>query len=146
MTNIIVHIVTDHHMICSIFLSHFLSHQSFVAKFMLTFQLVMRNDGAAEKTRTSTGVTPQRPQRCASTNSATAALSLTRQHHTARLWPRKGRTLMHGSFLCINSSIGVIHCFGICLQINNSPQTRVFALDTAQLTHRDNVCSFGYQT
>lgn len=29
--------------------------------------------GAAEKTRTSTGVTPQRPQRCASTNSATAA-------------------------------------------------------------------------
>ena len=29
--------------------------------------------GAAEKTRASTGVTPQRPQRCASTNSATAA-------------------------------------------------------------------------
>ncbi len=29
--------------------------------------------GAAEKTRTSTGVTPQRPQRCASTSSATAA-------------------------------------------------------------------------
>ena len=29
--------------------------------------------GAVEKTRTSTGVTPQRPQRCASTNSATAA-------------------------------------------------------------------------
>ncbi len=29
--------------------------------------------GAAEKTRTSTGITPQRPQRCASTNSATAA-------------------------------------------------------------------------
>ena len=32
--------------------------------------------GAAEKTRTSTGVTPQRPQRCASTNSATAATRL----------------------------------------------------------------------
>ena len=32
--------------------------------------------GAVEKTRTSTGVTPQRPQRCASTNSATAALPL----------------------------------------------------------------------
>ncbi len=31
-------------------------------------------NGAAEKTRTSTGFTPQRPQRCASTNSATAAL------------------------------------------------------------------------
>ena len=29
--------------------------------------------GAVEKTRTSTGVSPQRPQRCASTNSATAA-------------------------------------------------------------------------
>ena len=33
-------------------------------------------DGAVEKTRTSTGVTPQRPQRCASTNSATTALAL----------------------------------------------------------------------
>ncbi len=31
-------------------------------------------NGAVEKTRTSTGVTPQRPQRCASTNSATTAL------------------------------------------------------------------------
>ena len=30
-------------------------------------------NGAAEKTRTSTGFTPQRPQRCASTRSATAA-------------------------------------------------------------------------
>ena len=29
--------------------------------------------GAVEKTRTSTGLPPQRPQRCASTNSATAA-------------------------------------------------------------------------
>ena len=33
------------------------------------------SDGAVEKTRTSTGVTPQRPQRCASTNSATTAQS-----------------------------------------------------------------------
>ncbi len=32
-------------------------------------------DGAVEKTRTSTGFTPQRPQRCASTNSATTACS-----------------------------------------------------------------------
>ena len=32
------------------------------------------HNGAAEKTRTSTHVTGQRPQRCASTNSATAAL------------------------------------------------------------------------
>ena len=32
-----------------------------------------KNSGAVEKTRTSTGVTPQRPQRCASTNSATTA-------------------------------------------------------------------------
>ena len=30
--------------------------------------------GAVEKTRTSTGVSPQRPQRCASTSSATTAL------------------------------------------------------------------------
>ena len=30
-------------------------------------------NGAVEKTRTSTGFTPQRPQRCASTNSATTA-------------------------------------------------------------------------
>ena len=29
--------------------------------------------GAVEKTRTSTGVSPQRPQRCASTSSATTA-------------------------------------------------------------------------
>ena len=33
-----------------------------------------RGSGAVEKTRTSTGVSPQRPQRCASTNSATTAL------------------------------------------------------------------------
>ena len=49
----------------------------------LTRKLVVENqhvndfrykyNGAAEKTRTSTGFTPQRPQRCASTNSATAA-------------------------------------------------------------------------
>ena len=32
------------------------------------------SNGAAEKTRTSTDFTPQRPQRCASTSSATAAL------------------------------------------------------------------------
>lgn len=32
-------------------------------------------DGADERTRTFTGVTPQRPQRCASTNSATSARS-----------------------------------------------------------------------
>ena len=32
--------------------------------------------GAAEKTRTSTDLTPQRPQRCASTSSATAAVIL----------------------------------------------------------------------
>ena len=32
--------------------------------------------GAAEKTRTSTPVKEQRPQRCASTNSATAALEV----------------------------------------------------------------------
>ena len=34
---------------------------------------ISKENGAAEKTRTSTGVSPQRPQRCASTNSATAA-------------------------------------------------------------------------
>ncbi len=36
---------------------------------------LQKKSGAVEKTRTSTGVTPQRPQRCASTNSATTALS-----------------------------------------------------------------------
>ena len=36
--------------------------------------LQFQESGAAEKTRTSTHVTGQRPQRCASTNSATAAL------------------------------------------------------------------------
>src|SRR5215210_7133698 len=35
--------------------------------------------GAVEKTRTSTGFRPQRPQRCASTSSATTAL-MKRQH------------------------------------------------------------------
>ena len=37
--------------------------------------------GAAEKTRTSTPVKEQRPQRCASTNSATAA------HRALSLYP-----------------------------------------------------------
>ena len=37
----------------------------------------MRLSGAAKKTRTSTGFRPQRPQRCASTNSAMAALAPT---------------------------------------------------------------------
>ena len=40
----------------------------------LTLRRKIGNVGAAEKTRTSTHVTGQRPQRCASTNSATAAL------------------------------------------------------------------------
>jgi Trk-type K+ transport system membrane component len=35
---------------------------------------VTRKDGAVEKTRTSTEFPPQRPQRCASTNSATTAI------------------------------------------------------------------------
>ena len=38
-------------------------------------QRLTTGDGAVEKTRTSTGVTPQRPQRCASTSSATTALA-----------------------------------------------------------------------
>ena len=38
--------------------------------------LQCQESGAAEKTRTSTHVTGQRPQRCASTNSATAALEV----------------------------------------------------------------------
>ena len=37
---------------------------------------IFRVDGAAEKTRTSTGFIPQRPQRCASTSSATAAIKI----------------------------------------------------------------------
>ena len=63
-------------MICDTFISHFLSHQLPVTQKVLTFQLVSMRYGAAEKTRTSTGVIPQRPQRCASTNSATAALAI----------------------------------------------------------------------
>ena len=43
--------------------------------------------GAAKKTRTSTGFRPQRPQRCASTNSATTAKSL-----AARLRCQGGRS------------------------------------------------------
>ena len=60
-------------MICDTFISHFLSHQLPVTQKVLTYQLVSMRYGAAEKTRTSTGFTPQRPQRCASTSSATAA-------------------------------------------------------------------------
>ncbi len=45
-----------------------------IANKIVIFQKLTTNNGAAEKTRTSTGVTPQRPQRCASTNSATAAI------------------------------------------------------------------------
>ena len=63
-------------MICYTFISHYLSHQLPVSHKMLTVQLVRVGNGAAEKTRTSTGVIPQRPQRCASTNSATAALAI----------------------------------------------------------------------
>ena len=40
---------------------------------LLNTNKYQKKNGAAEKTRTSTGVSPQRPQRCASTNSATAA-------------------------------------------------------------------------
>jgi hypothetical protein len=40
---------------------------------LLKFIYLNESNGAAERTRTFTGVTPQRPQRCASTNSATAA-------------------------------------------------------------------------
>ncbi len=52
--------------------------------FALPFKALTRNsnefladlkNGAVEKTRTSTGQSPQRPQRCASTNSATTAFS-----------------------------------------------------------------------
>ena len=45
-------------------------------KTLAEVETLQRRNGAVEKTRTSTGVTPQRPQRCASTNSATTALSL----------------------------------------------------------------------
>ena len=42
--------------------------------------------GAVEKTRTSTGLPPQRPQRCASTNSATTANSLAATQTVAVTW------------------------------------------------------------
>ena len=38
------------------------------------YPLLAKDIGAVEKTRTSTGFRPQRPQRCASTSSATTAL------------------------------------------------------------------------
>ena len=41
--------------------------------------------GAVEKTRTSTPVKEQRPQRCASTNSATTARSWSGGH--SEIWP-----------------------------------------------------------
>ena len=53
--------------------SHFLSSSR--DNPLMTNNFIWEN-GAVEKTRTSTGVTPQRPQRCASTNSATTARSL----------------------------------------------------------------------
>ena len=43
---------------------------------VMIFQFFKRRNGAAEKTRTSTGFIPQRPQRCASTSSATAAIKI----------------------------------------------------------------------
>ncbi len=43
--------------------------------FIRNVSKLKRLHGAAEKTRTSTPVKEQRPQRCASTNSATAAQS-----------------------------------------------------------------------
>lgn len=39
------------------------------------YQISCESDGAVKKTRTSTGFRPQRPQRCASTNSAMTAKS-----------------------------------------------------------------------
>ena len=40
MTNIIKHFITFHHMDCSIFISHYLSHQHLVSHNMLTIQVV----------------------------------------------------------------------------------------------------------
>ena len=51
-----------------------LLHQSYFRFNYIGLTKGLRSYGAVEKTRTSTGVTPQRPQRCASTNSATTAL------------------------------------------------------------------------
>lgn len=56
--------------------------------------------GAAEKTRTSTGFRPQRPQRCASTSSATAA------RNTRRADPAAGRRAP----LASASSLGKRRC------------------------------------
>ena len=63
------------------------------------FGLHKRLFGAVEKTRTSTGFRPQRPQRCASTNSATTASSSRwpdqwlKATSALRLWtPRQGRS------------------------------------------------------
>ena len=49
MTNIVILIVSFHHMICYTFISHNLSHQLIAAHKVLTFQLVIMRNGAAEK-------------------------------------------------------------------------------------------------
>jgi hypothetical protein len=65
-----------------------------------------QENGAVKKTRTSTGFRPQRPQRCASTNSAMTALALTgRSAPLAKGRCRRNRYI-HDNFrlfMCHNS-------------------------------------------
>ena len=49
----------------------------------------LTHSGAVGGTRTPTGVTPQRPQRCASTNSATTAFEAWCRVSSEERWGRK---------------------------------------------------------
>ncbi len=57
-------------------------------------------NGAVEKTRTSTGVSPQRPQRCASTSSATTALWVSRGSRFSRIALGRSAPLARGWSPC----------------------------------------------
>ena len=49
------------------------SHERFLCRSLTILRYIQRTKNAAERTRTSTGLPPQAPEACASTNSATAA-------------------------------------------------------------------------
>src|SRR5690606_9416187 len=78
--------------------------------------------GAVEKTRTSTGFRPQRPQRCASTSPATTALEVTRPPGGGL--PGRGRPLAKGQ--------------GGCKRACHSPVLFVIAAAGAPASAREN--------
>jgi hypothetical protein len=66
-------------------------HNHLESKKDLKWVSIGKKFGAAEKTRTSTPVKEQRPQRCASTNSATAALPKRGPWIAKRYWNVKSK-------------------------------------------------------